>query len=70
MSTASTNPSTPPAPRNSYLAVARMYFWLCGRLDDFQALGGQGWPKVGPVDYQPYGYPGDPTDPRVHQQAV
>ena len=46
-----------------------MYFWLCGRLDDFQALGGQGWPKVGPVDYQPYGYPGDPTDPRVHQKA-
>ncbi len=62
-------PDAPPAPRQSYLAVARMYFWLCGRLDDFQALGGQGWPKVGPVDYRPYGFPGDPTDPRVQQKA-
>ncbi len=63
-------PDAGPAPRQSYLAAARMFFWLSGRLDDFQALGGQGWPKIGPADYRPFGYPGDPTDPRVHQQAV
>ena len=62
-------PDAGPAPRQSYLAAARMFFWLSGRLDDFQALGGQGWPKIGPADYRPYGYPGDPTDPRVQQQA-
>ena len=63
-------PDAAPGPRQSYLAAARMFFWLSGRPDDFQALGGQGWPKVGPVDYRPYGYPGDATDPRIYQQAV
>ena len=44
------------APRQQFLAVARMFFWLCGR-DDYQALGGQGWPMPGNRNDVPYGLP-------------
>ena len=56
------------APRQQFLAVARMFFWLCGR-DDYQALGGQGWPMASTSTVRPYGYPGDPTDPRARQHT-
>jgi len=54
--------------------AAEMYFWLCGRSDEFQYLGGQGWPgdipenKATPEAIERtryrrrYGVPGDMTD--------
>lgn len=40
--------------------AARMFFWLCGRADEFKLMGGQGWPiPANYLDQQegPYGFP-------------
>lgn len=44
--------------------AARLFFWLCGRADEFKRMGGQGWPI--PANYLdkaegPYGFPHTPT---------
>jgi hypothetical protein len=44
--------------------AARMFFWLCGRADEFKLMGGQGWPiPANYLDFQegPYGFPNTPT---------
>ena len=40
--------------------VARMFFWLCGKADEFLSIGGQGWPYASSNANQmdkSYGYP-------------
>ncbi len=40
--------------------AAEMFYWLCGKADEFTAMGGQGWPTPGLRNAPPMGYPGDP----------
>jgi hypothetical protein len=39
--------------------AAEMFFWLCGRSDEFRLMGGQGWPMPANYNDRSYGYPGD-----------
>jgi hypothetical protein len=41
--------------------AARMFFWLCGKAEEFRLMGGQAWPL--PANYmdKPYGFPGGHT---------
>jgi hypothetical protein len=41
--------------------AARMFFWLCGRADEFKLMGGQGWPIPAHFLEGPYGFPNTPT---------
>jgi hypothetical protein len=41
--------------------AARMFFWLCGRSDEFKLMGGQGWPIPARFLEGPYGFPNTPT---------
>jgi hypothetical protein len=41
--------------------AARMFFWLCGRANEFKVMGGQGWPMPGKFRQTPYGFPNTPT---------
>ncbi len=50
--------------------VAKMFFWLSGKADEFGIMGGQGWPSLGQMDHRPYGFPGDPTARRLIDSAV
>ncbi len=36
---------------------AEMFFWLCGKHDQFRFMGGQGWPTPGNFLEGPYGFP-------------
>ena len=44
---------------------ARMFFWLCGKSDEFHTMGGQGWPMSAALGHhyidRSMGYPGEPT---------
>ncbi len=44
--------------------VAELFYWLCGASDQYQALGGQGWPLPAGRNGEPYGFPGAPGEPR------
>jgi len=37
--------------------AARMFFWLCGKIDEFRLMGGQGWPIPAKFMDRPYGVP-------------
>ena len=41
--------------------AARLFFWLCGKADEFKLMGGQGWPLPANFIEGPYGFPGAPT---------
>ena len=49
--------------RDTYDA-AEMFFWLCGKADEFQLMGGQGWPVPGTRNDKPFGFPGTVTGKR------
>lgn len=44
--------------------AAEMFFWLCGKHDDFQSMGGQGWPMPANRNTKPLGFPGQLTGRR------
>ena len=52
--------------------VAEMMFWLCGRKDEFNVMGGQGWPdgarpkRLG--NESAFGFPGEITDKRFYRR--
>ena len=58
-------PTTRPPTRDCNDA-AEMFFWLCGKHDEFAVMGGQCWPSphMG-LDGAVRGFPGDLTDERV-----
>ena len=62
-------PTTPPPTRDCNDA-AEMFFWLCGKQDEFAVMGGQCWPSphIG-LDGEVQGYPGELTDERVWSRA-
>jgi hypothetical protein len=37
--------------------AARMFYWLCGKADEFNLMGGQGWPMPGHRLDKPFGFP-------------
>lgn len=40
----------------------RMFYWLCGKVDEFRWIGGQGWPSGNrDCNYKPYGFPSGPA---------
>lgn len=46
--------------------AAQMFFWLCGRIDEFRVMGGQGWPigqTATRILGKPYGIPDLASDP-------
>ena len=44
--------------------AAEMFFWLSGKHDDFQVMGGQGWPIPANRKTKPLGFPGQLTGRR------
>ncbi len=34
-----------------------MFYWLCGKADEFNLMGGQGWPMPGHRLDKPFGFP-------------
>lgn len=57
--------TTRPAMRDCNDA-AEMFFWLCGRHDEFGVMGGQCWPSSHKgLDGSVQGFPGDCTDERI-----
>ena len=62
-------PTTRPPMRDCNDA-AEMFFWLCGRHDEFAVMGGQCWPNSHRgLDGAVQGFPGSDTDERVWSQA-
>jgi hypothetical protein len=41
--------------------AAEMFFWLCGKSDEFRLMGGQGWPMPANHLDRPYGFPARTT---------
>ena len=54
------NPDVTTPPRQqcqSWYEAAEMFYWLCGKLDQFHELmGGEGWPHGYPVRWKPEGF--------------
>lgn len=42
--------------------AAEMFYWLCGKHDEFRFMGGQGWPLPGHWVDRAYGYPEWPKE--------
>ncbi|MCY3912262.1 MAG: phytanoyl-CoA dioxygenase family protein [Chloroflexi bacterium] len=53
--------TTPRQQFQECLDAAEMFFWLCGKADDYRTMGGQGWPLPGNRNAPSAGFPGDPT---------